>query len=208
MPMTILDMPDDHFRNVLLVPEPVQQVNRSAYTRRRTVMSNPWHAFWRLESADHVPMPDAAAALPWEAFEAQLEGVKNHFRFPATSEAQHAGSVVATVVSSANAVTLVIGSLPASVTYLPAGSRLTVRLDDGGEQMIKLKAALTSNGGGQASASFFPPLRSAPDIGSLVETKEPWAVLTLPQDKPYLGIVIDAGGLRPGFSLAGCVEDW
>jgi hypothetical protein len=203
--MAILDMPDAHFRGVDLHLVTVQQVNRSAYTRRRTVLSNPWHAFWRLAAAEHVPLIGEAAARPWLAFFASLEGVRHHFRFPATSEDQHAGSVTATVVSSANSRTLVIGGLPASTTYLAAGARLTVRLTGGGEQLVQLTAALTSNGGGQASASFFPPLRATPTVGGTVETKAPWAVLSL--EEPEVSMPIDAGGVRPGFSLR-AVEDW
>jgi hypothetical protein len=175
----IYDLPDHRFRGDELSLVHVQQVNRSAYTRRRKVMSNPWHSYWRLSNAEHAPIVGEENIRPWRAFFAKLDGIRNHFRYPAVDTDQHTGSVTATVLSSTNTVTFAMSGMPASVTFLPAGSRLTVRLVGGQEQLIELKVALITNGSGQATPSFWPPLRGAPIIGSTVETKRPWAVLAL-----------------------------
>lgn len=204
MAITIIDMPDEKFRGAKLRPVPVQQVNRSAYTRRRQIIDDPWHVYWRLDDAEHVPIQGLANIQPWYAWRAKLNGQANYFRFPAVEGGQHSGSVVATVKSSSGSTNLVIDNLPASVTYLPAGARLTVILDDGHEQLIELKAALTTNGSGEATASFWPPLRGAPEVDSVVETKNPWVVLSLAD--PELPISVGPGQLY-SFTLAG-EEDW
>jgi hypothetical protein len=202
--VTIFDMPDEAFRTGDLFPVRVQQVNRSGYTRKRKVMSNAWHTYWRLENAEHVQVVGEANIRPWRAFFADLEGVKNHFRYPAVAEAQHSGAVTAITVSSSGTTNLVIGNLPASVTYLPKASRLTVRLAGGLEQLIELRAALVTTAGGQASASFFPPLRAAPVVGQPVETKWPWVVLA--NEDPDQKIPASAGGVY-NFSI-NASEEW
>ena len=124
MAITILDLPDHQFRAADLHPVPVQQINRSIYTRSRQIFEDPWHVFWTLKGAEHVPIRDEENVRPWYAFRAKLNGQAGYFRFPAVWQDQHSGSVVATVVSSSGTTNLVIGNLPNSVTYLPAGARL------------------------------------------------------------------------------------
>jgi hypothetical protein len=203
MAITILDMPDGKFRGASLRPVPVQQINRSAYTRTRQIFDDPWHVYWRLTDAEHVPVQGLANIQPWYEWRAKLNGQANYFRFPAVEADQHEGSVVATVKSSSGSTNLVIDNLPASVTYLPHG-RLTVILDDGHEQLIELTAPLITNVSGEATASFWPPLRGDPEVDSTVETKNPWVVLALAD--PELPIAV-APGQFYSFTLAG-EEDW
>jgi hypothetical protein len=157
------------------------QVNRSGWTGRRQVVANPWHGMWRAQ-VELVPIIGEANVRPTRAFLAKLKGQINTFLLPAVEGDQHSyvSPFTGTVVSgAAGASTMVVGSMPAFVTYLTAGCLMQIPLPSGKNQMVMLTQDLVSDSFGVGTATFEPPLRETAAVSTAIEAKRPCCEVAL-----------------------------
>jgi hypothetical protein len=150
------------------------QVNRSAYTGRRKVMANPWHARWSAE-LELAPIVGEANILAFRAFLAQLKGQVNSFRLKATEGAQltGAGGVGATTGAAVGATSLAVAGFPTGKNLL-AGQMMTVN-----DQLLLLTQDGTVTGTNDRTFTFESPLRAAVAGSALVEVMNPTALVCL-----------------------------
>lgn len=88
------------------------QANVSAWTGKRTVVSNPWHGKWSAQ-VELAPIIGEANVRAWRATLAKLKGVINTLQLPATEGPQHAGGspgIAANAAQGATSLTLTAGS--------------------------------------------------------------------------------------------------
>lgn len=160
------------------------QDNRSGWTGARRGALGPGVAHWTVTASFADIDLGHPAAAPHRAFLAKLNGSANSFRFPAAIN-QHLMTIAPTVKAGAVAgqTLLTMQGLPASRLILPAGYYITVQRAGGKAQMLLLTEPLNSNGLGEAIALFEPQLISVPVTGSLVETRNPWCLVSLVDSK-------------------------
>lgn len=155
------------------------QVNVSGWTGGRQVLvSN--RGWWEC-SYSLPPIVTTASFNPWRAFIAAMNGSANDVHVPVDPVAQ---SVIANTMlvngASQTGRSLIVDGLPNSTTVLTAGQFVTV-----GDQLLQLTANVTTNGSGQATLSFAPPLRSAPADNAVVEFKNPYCLMYLADQASY-----------------------
>ena len=161
------------------------QVNRSDWTKRRQVVTQPGPSIWSA-TADLVVKIGEANMLDVEAFLVDLEGQVNSFRLRAVETPQLAGAHGVTVDGggqSGRALKLKGG---VAGETLRRGHKLTVN-----DQMVMLMAPLTFDGTGRATASFKPSLRLSPLDNSFVEVVFPTVLVSLATSQ--VGWSVDVG---------------
>jgi hypothetical protein len=132
----------------------------------------------------------------WEAFVDRLRGKVNRARaWDWRREAPlgvATGTPVVAATGSGSSV-LTSGWTPSITGILLAGSWMGIN-----GELKRLSADISSNGAGQATATFEPPLRaSAPEAGAITLVK-PTALFQLVSDRPGMK---QAGARNPGMTL-------
>lgn len=163
-------------------PPAQNQVNRTRWTGKRTVVRMPGAALWRV-SATLFPKTSALAAEPWAAWLAALEGSANHFYMPiACNQTASANPTVGTAGAAQGSDTAPIKGMPASATYLRAGQKMTFTLPSGNRQLVILTAPLVANGSGTGTATFRGALREAVANNAAIEARNPFCEMALVND--------------------------
>jgi hypothetical protein len=188
--MAIITMPDNNFRDAQWSLEIPQQVNRSAWTGRRTTMRLPGASRWHV-SATHRPIIGEAAFRPWKAFLTNLRGTENSFQMIAVEKSQRTGSNPTVSGSPAvGAISMTLNGLTVSTTNLTAGHMMTVVFVSGKSQLVVLTADLVANGSGVGTANFLPELREA-GASATIEAALPYANVIL--DDPTTSYSVQPG---------------
>lgn len=165
--MTLITAPTFRIASIEWGLDRPAQVNRSAWTGRRTVVGNPWHAKWRAR-VELTRLQGDAEFRSIRAFFARCKGQINTFRLPATVEAQNANTGVTLSAAAAAGAT--------ELTITGAGTAM----EEG--QMVTLNDQLliiTEVVGG--TLTFEPTLRIAAASGTTVETANPTCLVALSQ---------------------------
>lgn len=159
------------------------QTNVSGWTGgRQTLASN--RGWWECQLT-LPPMVGRDAVNPWRSFVAQARGSANDFQVPVDATAQSAlANTVLVNGAGQTGRNLVTDGWPASTTILSAGEFVTV-----GNQLLQLTADVTSDGSGNATISFEPPIRSAPADNASVEYKNPYALMYCVEE-PSLSVTV------------------
>ena len=148
------------------------QVNRSDWTKRRQVVTQPGPSLWSA-TVDIASRSGEANILDVEAWIVDLEGQRNSFRLPASLEAQAVGltPLVDGAGQTGRALNLKGGTPGAT---LKRGHKMTV-----GDQMVMLMAPVTFGSDGKAATTFKPSLRASPADGAAVEVMKPTVLVSL-----------------------------
>jgi hypothetical protein len=156
------------------------QVNVSAWTGRRTVISDPWHGKWsaRVELAAIVGEANVRAV---RSFLARCRGTLNTFRLYATENAQNANLGV--TVGSTAAAGATSMSLAGFSSSLLDGQFVTIN-----GQLLQVIADQSG-----ALITFEPPLRQQATAGTAVVTSRPYALVYM--SSASLGWSADVGQL-------------
>lgn len=164
--MAFVAAPDFPIREIQWTLDQPSQANVSAWTGKRTVMSQPWHAKWSAHVDLAVRQGDEGFRT-LRSFFIRLRGSTNTFRLYASAGPQNSN---AGVTLSADAAA---GAMSISITGA------TSPLLDG--QYFTLNGQLCCCTADQAGAalSFLPPLRKAATAGTTVVTSRPYALVYL-----------------------------
>lgn len=172
--MAIITVPDAlAIRRVEWTFDRPAQVNRSQWTKRRQVVTQPGPALW---SATAV-MAVRCGTDEWleaEAFLIDLEGQINSFRMEAAAAAQ-TDLPLKPVVDGAGQYGRALrlrGGIPGA--GLKRGHKMTIN-----EQMVSIGAAFVFDANGRATVSFKPSLRLSPQDGAAVEMVKPTVLVSL-----------------------------
>jgi hypothetical protein len=149
------------------------QVHLSAYTGRRKVMADPWHARWSAE-IELAPVVGEAHILAWRAFLAALRGQVNSFRLPAAEQEQSAASPLTNGPQVAGSIEIATRAWPPSATALKAGQMFTLS-----DQLCIVKVDAVSDTFGNAQIQFEPPLRTGAADGQALVVGRPTALVSL-----------------------------
>jgi hypothetical protein len=149
------------------------QVNRSAWTKRRQVVTQPGPSMWSAtaEMAVRVGTDDWLEA---EAFLIDLEGQINTFRLEAAARPQTDLPLQPLVDGAGQygrALRLRGGIAGAT---LKRGHKMTVS-----EQMVSISAPVVFDANGRATVAFKPSLRLSPFDGAIVEVRRPTVLVAL-----------------------------
>lgn len=130
----------------------------SKYTGQAQVIVFPY-AVWMLKA--QLIEYDGLDAGKIRSFLAQLEGQKNTFRLPVPGYSKPStnnvnANCLTLNTAAARASSITCNSLPASANIFNEGDYFTIQ-----DELKMVTAAVASNGFGQATISFTPPLRKA-----------------------------------------------
>lgn len=159
------------------------QNNISGWTGARQVLASN-RGWWECQ----VSMPalvGESVVSPWRSFVAKARGMVNDFQVPVHPTAQSTASQTP-LVNGAGQIgrSLVTDGWPASTTVLTAGQYITIN-----NQLLQLTEDITSDGSGNATISFEPPIRSAPADNAAIEYKNPYALMYFVEE-PTLSVVV------------------
>lgn len=155
------------------------QNNISGWTGARQVIASN-RGWWECQFM-LPPIVGTANFNPWRAFIAQMRGMANDVRIPADPTAQSAIANTMSVNGGGQVGrSIAVDGLPNSTTVLTAGQFVTI-----GDQLLQLTANVTTNGSGQATLTFEPPIRSAPADNAVVEFKNPYALMYFQEEPTY-----------------------
>lgn len=151
------------------------QVNRSQWTGKDQVVTNPWHGRWAAD-VELAPIVGEANVLAWRAFLTGLKGRVNTFRLPAVERDQYpADTIVVSILAAAGASTVNSGGWPASTANLMlAGQMITLN-----DQLNVLTANVSSNGSGFADMTLAVPLRTAAAVNTPIIVRKPTALVAM-----------------------------
>jgi hypothetical protein len=141
------------------------QVNVSSWTGKRTAMADVWHGKWRAH-VELATQQGESGAAPYIAFLAKVRGSLNTFKIAATAGAQNSNSGVQLAASTAAGARAV--NIFGMATSLTAGQKVTIN-----DQLLQLTADQEASGW----IYFEPPLREAANVGTPVETANPYALV-------------------------------
>lgn len=133
-------------------------------------------------------------AREWLLFFGRCRGSVNSFRVPATAREQHSGTFTVRANGTGSGYSLATDGWPANASILKAGDLVTV-----GEQLMRLDADVTANASGQATLQFQSPLRGTVADNTVVETRNPWLLASLPENSPMM--FHDLADIQPGFAF-------
>jgi hypothetical protein len=193
--MTIITLPSAaRIRRVEWTGEWPAQVNRSDWTKRRQVVTQPGPFMWSA-SCELVVKIGEADMLDIEAFLIDLEGPVNSFRLKACENAQ-APAGFAPIVDGGgqSGRTIALRGGTPGVT-LRRGHKFTVN-----DQLLVIMAPATFGLDGKATLSFKPSLRVSPADGTAVEARWPTALVSITGSQ--VGWSVDPGELYQAKALA------
>lgn len=165
------------------------QVNRSTWSGRRKVIGLAGVETWQ-GSVSISSIATEQDERQWRAFLFALKGPQNWFRYLLPC-AQHVGAKPRVGASAGNAYTLPLTGMQANTPILLAGQFMTVPLPSGHSRAVCLTANLTSNGSGNATATFEPALNEIPALNALVETLDPF--IPMAPTTPLVGLSTSQG---------------
>ncbi len=157
------------------------QTNVSQWTgQRQTVVSN--RGWWECEYT-LPPIVGTTNANPWRSFLAKTQGQVNDFQVPVDPVAQ-SGLVATPLIKGAGQVgrSLITDGWPNYTIALKAGQYVTI-----GNQLLQLTADIVSDGAGEATISFEPPIRISPADNAAIEFKNPYCLMYL-KEKPAISV--------------------
>lgn len=147
------------------------QVNRSAWTGGRKAVGLPGAQTWRA-AAEISDLATEESERPWRAFLFALRGPQNWFRLPLPCNSVIVDPTVGSGTKTSRSIP--VAEMPASATFLPAGSFLTITLPSGAYRPVCLTAALVANGSGVGTAYFEPELPEVPATGATIYAAAPF----------------------------------
>lgn len=157
---------------------PVQN-NVSQWTGARQVLAS-GRGWWECQIT-YPPIVGTVNFNAWRSFVAQMRGALNDVQIAVDPTAQSSLSNTMLVNGAGQAGRgLNVDGLPNSTTVLFAGQFVTV-----GDQLLQLRANVTTNGSGQATLLFEPSLRSSPADNAVVEYKNPYCLMYFVDDPTY-----------------------
>ena len=183
--------PARHDGEPLLQPIVAAQTNPSELTGSRQTVDLGYS--WWLATVTTARM-SREDARRWRLFFGRVRGPVNSFRIPVTGDDQHAGTFTVRAQGVGSGYSLVTDGWPVSATTLLAGDRVTV-----GDQLMVLDADVTANASGVATLQFHESLRGAVADNTVITTKRPHLLASLPKDAPALGLGL--ARLQEGFSF-------
>lgn len=190
--MAIIAYPDPNYHTQIgLMPVNPAFVNRSQLTGARQAV-DAGYGWW--EATITVANMRAEDARQWLLFFGRARGPVNSFRVPITAREQHSASYVVRANGAGSGYSLATDGWPVSATPLLAGDLVTI-----GDQLLRLDADVITNASGQATIQFHAPLRGSVADNTLVETRNPWLLASLPENSPMLSIAL--ADIQPGFSF-------
>ena len=176
--MSIITVPDVLKKRIAeaeLLFQPVDFQNRSMFTRSRQVLAFPTGYIWAMRCSLGETEPDEAAII--RSFLMRLEGRQNVFRFPVP------GYVGRQLSGYTGAAGLVNGGSQLGRQIITDGWANSTRVIANGEYLTindELKVATadaSSNGSGQATINFLPPLRVPPPDNAPIVIDSPHALM-------------------------------
>lgn len=170
-------------------------VNRSELTHARQAV-DAGYAWW--EAMISVATMRQADARGWLVFFGRIRGPVHSFRVPITTDPQHSGDFTVRALGAGSGYSLETDGWPANATPLLAADFITV-----GDQLMRLDENVVANASGQVTLKFHAPLRRIVADNTLVETKNPWLLASLPENSPML--TVGLARLQAGFSFE-CAE--
>lgn len=172
--MAIITVPDAlAIRRVEWTFDRPAQVNRSQWTKRRQVVTQPGPALWSA-TAEMAVRCGTDEWLEAEAFLIDLEGQINSFRMEAAAAAQ-TDLPLNPVVDGAGQYGRALrlrGGIPGA--GMKRGHKMTVN-----EQMVSIGTSFVFDANGRATVSFKPSLRLSPQDGASVEMVRPTVLVSL-----------------------------
>lgn len=190
--MAIVPYPDPNYHNeVGLRPMVSAMVNRSELTHARQAVDIGYSWWDAVVSVANMRQQDARG---WLLFFGRIQGPVHSFRVPVTTDPQHTGSFTVRANGSGSGYELATDGWPASSTPLLAADLVTV-----GDQLLRLDETVVTNASGQATLKFHAPLRRIVADNTIVETKNPWLLASLPENSPML--TAGLARIQAGFSF-------
>lgn len=157
------------------------QTNVSDWTgKRQTIASG--RGWWECQLT-LPPLVGTTRVNSWRSFIAQARGRTNDFQIPVDPTAQSA-AVATPLVNGAGQTgrSLASDGWPLSSTVLQAGQFITIN-----NQLLQLTANVVSNGTGQATLTFEPPIRVSPADNAAIEFKNPFCLMYMVEE-PTLSV--------------------
>lgn len=157
------------------------QTNVSEWTgKRQTIASG--RGWWECQLT-LPPLVGTTRVNSWRSFIAQARGRTNDFQIPVDPTAQSA-AVATPLVNGAGQTgrSLASDGWPLSSTVLQAGQFITIN-----NQLLQLTANVVSNGTGQATLTFEPPIRVSPADNAAIEFKNPYCLMYMVEE-PTLSV--------------------
>jgi hypothetical protein len=147
------------------------QNNVSGWTGARQVLASN-RGWWECQLT-LPPIVGASSVSPWRSFIAKARGMTNDFQVPVDPTAQSSAPQTPQVNGASQiGRSLTTDGWPTSTTVLIAGQYVTIN-----NQLLQLTADVTSDGSGNATIEFEPPIRSAPADNASIEYKNPYALM-------------------------------
>ena len=190
--MAIVPYPDPHRHNeIALRPMVSAFVNRSELTHSRQAV-DAGYSWW--EAAISVATMKQEHARGWQVFFGRVRGPVHSFRVPITTDPQHAIALTVRAKGAGSGYSLITDGWRANSSLLKAGDCVTV-----GEQLMRLDEDVAADANGVATLKFHAPLRRIVADNTIIETREPWLLASLPEDSPMLSVGL--ARLQAGFSF-------
>jgi len=154
-------------------------VLRARYTGQRQTIIYPY-AMWMLEG--ELREYDGIGAGAIRGFLALLEGQKNTFLLPVPgyigpSTGYALTNALTNGITAVRAVSIAIDGLSNSVNLFNIGDFFTIQ-----DELKIVTAAVATNGSGQATVSFQPPLRAAVADNIALTIQNPTCLMTASED--------------------------
>lgn len=177
--MTIITVPDIVKRRIAdaeLIFQPVDFQSRAMLNPAyRQILAYPSAYIWAMRCNLGETEPDEAATI--RSFLMRLEGRQNTFRFPVPG---YTGRQLSGYTGSAGSVKgadqmgrqLLTDGWSNSEKVIADGEYLTIN-----DELKVATADATSSGAGEATISFYPPMRVPPPDNSVIEIDAPFALM-------------------------------
>jgi hypothetical protein len=158
--------------------QPSQQ-NVSEWTGARQVLPS-GRGWWEC-NVTLPPIVGESAFNNWRAFIGAAQGAANDFRVP-VNEIEQSSATATPRVNGAGQTgrSLITDGWPVSSTVLYGGQFVTI-----GDQLLQLTANVVSDSSGNATISFAPAIRVSPADNSLIEFKNPYALMYFVEEPGY-----------------------
>lgn len=158
------------------------QMNVSEWTGSRQVLPS-GRGWWECNYS-LPPIVGRKEFEPWQAFLAKTQGTANTFRVRVDTKRQSPYFSYTVLVNGGSQTgrTIDTDGWPAGTTILRAGQFVTI-----GDQLLQLTENVTSNGSGEATLTFEPPIRVSPADNAAVEWQEPYCLMYLTEQPFYTG---------------------
>ena len=170
-----LDLPTtEWFTNLQWRMLRATSVQRSPFTGKRQALAQPF-ALWACQFT--LAALEEADAIAWQAFLIELEGQAGTFKMPvfpySGPRSGYAGAAGVVQGAGQLGTSLVTDGWSNSVPILNHGDWFTIN-----DELKMVKGNKSSNGSGQATIDFMPPLRTSPADNAALNITSPYAVMS------------------------------